>query len=148
MNQQDKLADYKEDFSLLIEAGFVAVKQFDEKSARQIFKAAQVLSPSSSAPKIGLGYIALNKLDTKEANRIFGKIVESEPDNWLAKTFLGISYLLQKEKRSEGEKLVRSALEESNEPTVQNLAKITLEWLESDLKKKESKAPFFEGKDS
>jgi hypothetical protein len=48
----EKLQDYKEDFSLLIEAGFVAVKQLDETSAMRIFNAAQVLSPDSTAPQI------------------------------------------------------------------------------------------------
>jgi Flp pilus assembly protein TadD len=141
--KEDLLAEYKEDFALLIEAGFVAVKQLDEKSARQIFKAAQVLSPHSTAPHIGLGFIALNKLDTKESDRIFAKIVEREPDNWLAQTFLGISHLLQKSKRKQGEELVRLALESSSDVTVKNLAKVTLEWLEKELKKKDSKAPFF-----
>lgn len=141
--KEDLLADYKEDFALFIEAGFVAVKQLDEKSARQIFKAAQVLSPHSTAPLVGLGFIALNKLDTKEADRLFEKVVEKEPENWLAQTFLGISYLLQKDKRKRGEELVRMAQEKSSEETVKNLAKVTLEWLEKELKKKDSKAPFF-----
>ena len=59
----DKILEFKEDFSLLIEAGFVAVKQLDETSSIRIFQAAQALSPQSTAPQIGMGYIALNKLD-------------------------------------------------------------------------------------
>lgn len=139
------LADCKGDFALFIESGFVAVKQMDEKSARHIFKAAQVLNPESTAPQLGLGYIALNKLDTKESDHIFERILEKEPENWLAKTFLGISYLLQKSKRKKGEELVRDALEKTSDETVKNLAKVTLEWVEKELKKKDSKAPFFNG---
>lgn len=90
------LEDLKPDFPLLVEAGFVAVKQLDEISARRIFSAAQVLNPDSVAPMIGFGYIELNKLNVKEAAVIFRKIVEKEPNNHLAEAFLGICYLLTK----------------------------------------------------
>lgn len=136
-----KLADFKEDFSLLIEAGFVAVKQLDELSASRIFQAAQALSPEHSAPKIGMGYIALNKLEVKQATKIFEEVCAKEPENWLAQTFLGICLLLNKPKRKKGEKLIREAMEKSTDPTVKSLGNISLEWAEKDLYK--SKSPFF-----
>lgn len=138
--QKKNLEDFNEDFPLLLEAGFVAVKQLDEASARHLFNAAQLLSPESSAPRIGLGYIALNKLEVKEATEIFTEITEEEPDNHLAQMFLGICYLLSKSKRSEGEKLVKSIIKESSDETIVNLGKIALEWAEKDLKK--LKSPF------
>jgi len=107
---ETKLKEFKDDFSLLIEAGFVAVKQLDETSATRIFNAAQVISPTSTAPQIGLGYIALNKLEVKEAARIFETITKKEPENHLAQTFLGICYLLNKPKRKKGEKLIRETM--------------------------------------
>ena len=91
-----KLADFKEDFSLLIEAGFVAVKQLDEVSASRIFQAAALLNPEHSAPKIGIGYIALNKLEVKQATKIFEEITARDKDNLLAQTFLGICFLTHK----------------------------------------------------
>ena len=136
--------DFKTDFPLFIEAGFVAVKQLDETSARRIFEAAQVLSPESSAPKIGLGYIALNKLEVKEASRIFEEVTVKEPENYLAQAFLGITFLLTKSKRKKGEKLIREAIEKANDPTIVNLGKLALEWLEKDLNKE--KSPFFHAK--
>jgi hypothetical protein len=78
MNSDNLLQEFKEDFSLLIEAGFVAVKQLDETSATRIFHAAQAISPNSTAPQIGIGYIALNKLDIKEATKIFDEVVKKE----------------------------------------------------------------------
>jgi lipopolysaccharide biosynthesis regulator YciM len=138
---EDKLDDFLDDFALLIEAGFVAVKQLDETSAQRIFKAAQVMNPLSVAPQIGLGYIALNKLELKEATKIFEEVTEKEPDNFLAKTFLGICFLLTKPKREKGENMIREAMEKSNDLTVKNLGRISLEWAEKDLKK--NKAPFF-----
>lgn len=135
---------FKEDFPLLIEAGFVAVKQLDETSASRIFKAAQVISPNSTAPQIGLGYIALNKLEIKEATKIFEEVLKKEPENYLAQTFLGMCFLLTKPKRKKGEKLIREAIEKTSDPTIKNLGEISLEWAEKDLTKKES--PFFAAK--
>lgn len=133
--------EFKDDLPLLIEAGFVAVKQLDEMSAARIFHAAQAIAPTSSAPKIGLGYIALNKLEIKQATKIFEEVVASEPENYLAKTFLGICFLLTKPKRKKGEKLIQECIEKSDDPTIKGLGKISLEWADKDLKKE--KAPFF-----
>ena len=139
----EKLDEFSEDFAILIEAGFVAVKQLDETSATRIFKAAQVMSPKSVAPEIGLGYIALNKLELKEATKIFESVLEKEPENYLAKTFLGLSLMLTKPKREKGEQLIKEALEKSEDETVKSLCKMSLEWAEKDLKKT-TKAPFFD----
>jgi hypothetical protein len=138
---ESKFGDFKEDFSLLIEAGFIAVKHLDETSATRIFHAAQVLSPNSSAPKLGLGYIALNKLEVKEAAKVFEEILSKEPENYLAQTFLGICFLLNKPKRKKGEKLIQEAMDKTTDTTIKNLGQISLEWAEKDLKKE--KAPFF-----
>jgi predicted Zn-dependent protease len=137
-----KLEEFIDDFSLLIEAGFIAVKQLDELSAKRIFLAAQAISPDHTAPKIGLGYIALNKLEVKEATRIFKKVVKDEPENDLAQVFLGMSYLLVKPKREKGEALVKEIMEKTKDDTVKSLGKICLEWSCKDLKKMRS--PFSE----
>jgi hypothetical protein len=111
----EKIEELKEDFSLFIESGFVGVKQLDGFSASSIFIAAQMISPNNTAPQVGLGYIALNKLELKEATHIFEKVMEKEPDNHLAQTFLGICYLLQKQKRKKGEKLINESIDKSTE---------------------------------
>lgn len=139
---EEKMSEFKEDFALLIEAGFIAVKQLDETSATRIFQAAQALSPNNTAPQIGMGYIALNKLETKEATRIFEAITQIEPENYLAKTFLGMCFLLTKGKGKKGEKMIKEAMEKTTDPTIKNLGALSLEWAEKDLSKK-STAPFF-----
>lgn len=141
-NMEENLQSFKEDFSMLIEAGFVAVKQLDEISASRIFQAAQRLSPASTAPQIGLGYIALNKLEVNEAVKIFESVLKQEGDNYLAQTFLGICFLLNAPKRKKGEQLIREAMQKTADPTIKNLGTISLEWAEKDLKKMK-KAPFF-----
>ncbi len=139
---EEKIEEFKDDFSLLIEAGFVAVKQLDETSASRIFNAAQSLSPLSTAPQIGIGYIALNKLEIKEATRIFEKVTQTEPDNHLAQTFLAICFLLTKGKQKKGEKMIQEIMEKTTDPTIKNLGALSLEWSAKDLSKK-TKAPFF-----
>lgn len=136
-----KFGQFEEDFALLIESGFVAVKQFDEVSATRIFNAAQVLNPQSSAPRIGLGYIAMNKLELKKATDIFEKIIEAEPENYIAHAFLGLCYLIGKEKIKKGEKLIRNAMEKSDDPTIHNLGAVALEWSKKNLAA--GKSPFF-----
>lgn len=137
----DKLENFNSDFPLFIEAGFIAVKQLDEISATRIFNAAQLINPNSTAPQIGLGYIALNKLDLKEAVRHFDAVIKKEPDNNLAITFYGICLLLNKQKRAEGEKLIKQVISKSDDPTIKSLGEIALKWADNDLKK--MKAPFF-----
>lgn len=138
---KEKLELFKQDFSLMIEAGFVAVKQLDETSANRIFHAAHVVSPKSTAPSVGLGYIALNKLEIKLATMIFEEVVKFEPDNWLAVTFLGMCHVLAKSKRKKGLKLIEEAMKKSDDPTIQNLGKLCLEWVDKDLTK--SKSPLY-----
>lgn len=138
----EKIQEFKEDFALLIEAGFVAVKQLDEISATRLFHAAQALSPYNTAPQIGLGYIALNKLEIKEAARIFEFVLKAEPSNHLAQTFLGMTFLLTKGKQKKGEKIIQEAIEKSTDPTIKNLGTLSLEWSDKDLSKM-TKAPFF-----
>lgn len=136
--EQEKAFQFKDDFPLLIEAGFVAVKQLDEVCAVRIFNAAQALNPTSVAPQIGLGYIALNKLEVKEAMRIFEEVSVKEPDNELAQAFLGICLLLNKERRQEGEERIKAIINKTEDPTVKNLGTVSLEWAEKDLKKMKS----------
>lgn len=139
--EDSRIEEFKSDFSLLIEAGFVAVKQLDKISATRIFHAAQVIKPNSTAPQLGLGYISLNELDIKEARKAFEEIVGKEPENYLAQTFLGICFLLMKPKRKQGEELIHQVLAKAADPTIKNLAQLSLEWAEKDFKT--SKAPFF-----
>lgn len=139
---EDKFAVFKEDFALLIEAGFVAVKQMDEVGATRIFQAAQAISPTNIAPRIGMGFIALNKLEIKQATEIFEEVTEKDPTNELAQTFLGMCYLLTKGKGKKGEKLIQEVMEKTTDLTIKNLGVIALEWGTKDLTKK-SKSPFF-----
>jgi predicted Zn-dependent protease len=136
MEEGSVLQFFAEDYSLLIEAGFVAIKQCDEIAARRLFKAAEILNPENPASSLGLGYIELNKLRVSQAAEIFGTIVKSHPEHYLAKALLGVAYLLTPEKREEGKRLISEAGEKSDDPTIKNLSSVCLEWLRKDLQNK------------
>jgi len=137
MSEESLLDYFREDFTLLIEAGFVAVKQLDEIAARRLFKAAELLNPDNPAPQLGLGYVALNKLQINEASKLFEGILKQHSDHCLAQALLGICYMMSKTKRKKGEKLIMEAKEKSDDPTIKNLADVCMEWANSDLKAKE-----------
>ena len=86
--------DFKKDWVLLLEAGFIAVNQADEDAALKLFKAAELLQPHNALPKVGFGYLHLHKLELKQACKMFEEALEIEPTNDMAKALLGISMSL------------------------------------------------------
>lgn len=137
MSEESLLDYFKEDFALFVEAGFVAVKQLDEIAARRLFKAAELLHPDNPASQLGLGYIALHKLQVNEAAKIFEGILKKDPEHYLAQSLLGICYMMTKNKRKKGEKLISDAKSKSDNPTIKNLADVCMEWANNDLKPKD-----------
>jgi len=141
MNESAILKQFKDDYAMFIEAGFVAIKQLDEIGARRLFKAAELLNPDNPASQLGIGYIALNKLQIAEATKIFEGILKKDPEHHLALALLGICCLLTKGKRKKGEKLIADAKTKSDDPTIKNLADVCMVWADKDLKDKMS-SPF------
>lgn len=139
--KSEALEEFADDFALLIEGGFIAGKQLDEMSATRMFHAAQVINPKSSAPKVGLGHIALLKNDLKNATILFEEAVAMDAENHLAQCFLGICFLLTKDKMKKGEKIIQEAMEKTADETIKNFGKMSLEWSKKDLSKK-SKSPY------
>jgi predicted Zn-dependent protease len=137
MSEESLVDHFRDDYVLLIEAGFVAVKQLDEIAARRLFKAAELLNPDNPASQLGLGYIALNKLQVNEATKIFEGIIKKEPKHYLAQALLGVCYMMNKAKRKKGEQLIQDAQENSDDPTIKKLASSCIDWAEKDLKAKE-----------
>jgi len=146
MAEESITKEFKDDFALFIEAGFIAIKQLDEIAARRLFKAADLLSPGNLASQLGLGYIALNKLQVAEAAKVFEEILQKDPEHHLAQALLGICYLLSKNKRQKGEELILDAKARSTDPAVHHLADTCMEWAEKDLKIKAASPFAKEGK--
>ena len=135
-----QLQKFKQDYILLVEAGFIAVNQTDEDSAVKLFKAAALLDPSNLLPKIGMGYIHLVKLELKQAVKVFEEVLAIDPQNDTAKTFLGISLSLNPAEGAKGEKVLEESAKNSKDPMVKNLAVTALDFVEKFVKKAPSPA--------
>lgn len=130
-----KLEDFKKHFVLLLEAGFVAVNQADEDSALKLFKAASLLNPNSTLPHIGLGYLHLHKLELKQACKAFEDVLAKEPQNDMAKAFLGLSLTMTTDRVAEGEKILTETAEHSTDQQVKTLADSALVFVDKFVKK-------------
>ncbi len=133
-----QLQKYKDHFILLAEAGFIAINQTDEDTAIKLFKAATLLDPSNSLPKIGMGYLHLCKFELKQAAKVFKEILSKDPHNEMAHTLLGLSLSLNPAEVAQGEKVLESSIHQAKDPAVKGLAQSSLEFVERFVKKQPS----------
>jgi hypothetical protein len=128
------LEKYKDDFVLLCEAGFVAVNQMDEPAALQLFKAAALLKPENTLPKVGMGYMNLLQLKLKEACAAFNEVLAKEPDNEMAKTFLGLSLSFTPTEVAKGEQILEQSAQKAKDPSIKTLASSALTFIDKFVK--------------
>ncbi len=131
----DSLSHYQEDFFLLLEAGFIAVNSADEDSAIKLFRASELLRPDNTLPKIGFGYMHLCKLELKAASNIFREVIAKEPENEMAKTFLGICLSLSPTEMSKGEKILHDTANSSHDKGIKQLADTAMDFVDTYVKK-------------
>ncbi|MBP9842138.1 MAG: hypothetical protein KBC64_06930 [Simkaniaceae bacterium] len=135
------LDEFKDHFVLLCEAGFIAINQADEDAAIKLFKAAEILNPNSQLPRIGMGYLHFHKLELKRAAVIFGSVLEADPTNDMARTFLGMVLSLSPDMINEGEKILKEVAEKSQDGQVQNVASTTMDFVNHFVKKSGASQP-------
>ncbi|NGX44809.1 MAG: hypothetical protein K1060chlam3_00984 [Candidatus Anoxychlamydiales bacterium] len=128
------LDEYKNDFLLFVESGFIAINQTDEDSTLKLFKAAELLDKTNPLIKIGFGYLALHKLELKKAITAFEEILKKDPKNDMAKAFLGIAISMTPKNMLKGEKLLEETLQ-SDDKEVKKLATIALDFVDKFIKK-------------
>jgi tetratricopeptide (TPR) repeat protein len=129
------LQTYNSDLVLFIEAGFIAVNQFDEDASSKLFKAAALLDPKNALPQLGVGYTHLCKLELKQASKLFSELLEKDPKNEMAKTLLGLSYALNPTETAKGEKTLEEASRSAKDPMIKNLATSALKFVNQFVKK-------------
>lgn len=131
------LKEYAKDVPLLVEAGFIAIKQVDEDSAKKCFYAAMIANPNESLPVIGLGIVSLFKLELDEAKELFNTVLQKEPKNELARSMLGIAnlYTITDEGLKEGKELISEATKNTDDAELKQLGKYSEE-LAKEIKKK------------
>jgi len=134
------LEKYKQDFATLMEAGFVAVNQYDEDAATKLFKAAELLSPSHPFPKIGFGYMHLCKLELTQAAKMFNDVLAKEPANDMAKAFLGLTLSFNPKEVSKGETVLKEVGKTTKDPLIKDLTKSAIDFVEKFVKKAPSPA--------
>jgi predicted TPR repeat methyltransferase len=125
---------YREDFVLLLEAGFIAVNMADEDAALKLFRASELLEPENVLPKVGFGYLHLHKLELKQACKAFEEVLDVEPHNDMAKAFLGLALSMQPNTVTKGEKMLEQTVK-SKDPLVKKLAHTAIDFVERFIKK-------------
>ncbi len=125
---------YKEGFILLVESGFIAVNQADEDAALKLFRAAEMLNSENVLPRIGFGYLHLHKLELKQAVKAFEEVLQQEPENDMAKAFLGLCMSMMPNSIDKGEKILEQTLK-SKDPMVKRLAGTAIDFVERFIKK-------------
>ncbi len=131
----NSLSHFKEDFFLLLEAGFIAVNNADEDSAIKLFRASELLRPENSLPRVGLGYMHLCKLELKQASALFHEVIAKEPHNDMAKTFLGICLSLTPTEMGKGEKILEETAHASHDKDIKKLADTAIDFVDTYVKK-------------
>lgn len=136
MPSKDKLLQkYKDQFLLLVEAGFIATNHADEETALKLFRASEMLDPNNALPQIGIGYLHMLKLELGQATKMFETVLKKEPGNEMAKAFLGLTYSFSKTDVAKGEKLLNESATKGKDPMVKNLAATALDFVEKFVKK-------------
>lgn len=125
--------NYKEDFLLMLESGFIAVNQADEDSALKLFRAAELLNPENTLPKVGFGYLHLHKLELTQAVRSFEEVLKKEPKNEMAKAFLGICMSLSPQQLEKGGKVLEETMK-SKDPMIQKLSNTAVDFVDKFVK--------------
>lgn len=131
---------YLHHFITMVEAGFVAVNQADEDSAVKLFKAATLLNPEHALSKVGFGYLHLCKLELKQAVKFFTEVLDKEPENEMAKAFLGLSLSLNPSEITKGESVLEETHKTAKDPMIKNLAASALDFVTRFVKKAPSPA--------
>ena len=125
---------YKEDWLLFTESGFIAVNQADEDAALKLFKAGNMLNLENTLPRVGFGYLHLHKLELKQAMKVFEEILEKEPHNDMAKAFLGLCMGMMPNMVDKGEKILEQTTK-SKDPMIQQLSSTAIDFVERFIKK-------------
>lgn len=135
MDKDKKIKGYDKDYFLFLEAGFVAVNQCDEDSALKLFMAAQTLRPDNAFPKIGYGYMHMCKLELKQAEEMFNAVIQSDPKNELALSFLGITKSFMPNKTAEGEKILSELNKNTDDEDMKKLVSVSQSFIDAHIKK-------------
>src|ERR1700730_12695978 len=75
------------------------------------------------------------KLKLKQASKLFDEVLAIEPQNEMARAFLGISYALTATEVGKGEKMLEESAKNASDPMVKKLANSAIEFVDNFIKK-------------
>ncbi|MFZ4773047.1 MAG: hypothetical protein ACOYK9_03550 [Chlamydiia bacterium] len=128
------MTKHKEDFVLLLEAGFVAIMHQDEDTAVKLFRSAQLLDRENVMPRIGIAYMHLLKLELKSAIMCLKEVLHKEPHNEFAKALYGVCLTFSPDMSAEGAKMLHETEKHSKDPAIQKLTKDATHFYEKFIK--------------
>jgi hypothetical protein len=131
------LEKYTDDFFFLLEGGFIAIKNTDEDSAIKLFRACELLRPESTFPSIGFGYMHLCKLELKQAAAMFTRALDKEPENEMAKTFLGIVLSMNPTETAKGERILSEMAKSASDKGIKELSNTAIDFVDLHIKSKQ-----------
>jgi Tfp pilus assembly protein PilF len=129
------LQNYKEDYIVFLEAGFIAINQADEDATIKLFKASELLNPSNVMPKIGMAYLHIHKLELKQAQKLLEEVLTVEPQNEVAKTLLGVALSMSPKEMQKGEEILHSMQKKASTEDIKELSTTALDFVDKFLKK-------------
>jgi len=129
------LQDFKEDYIVFLEAGFIAVNQADEDATTKLFKASHLLNPKNVMSKVGMAYLHIHKLELKQAQKLLNEVLKEEPDNEMAKTLLGLAMSMSPKEMEKGEQILHNVQQESKDKEIKELSGSALDFVDQFLKK-------------
>jgi hypothetical protein len=129
------MEEYNKDFFTFLECGFIAISQLDETSARDLFAAARMIQPHNTLLTIADGYMHFVKMQLEAAVKSFEEVLKKEPNNEMAKTFLGLALSMTPKTMAKGEEILRDRSKHTHDAQVKKLADDTVTFVETYLKK-------------
>jgi len=126
--------DFEKDFLMFLEAGFIAISQLDEQSAKDLFAAAKMIQPNNPLLLIADGYMHFTKMELDAAAKCFESLLKKDPHNEMAKTFLGLTLSLMPKTMDRGEKMLKETAAHSHDPAVKKLADDSVAFVDMHLK--------------
>lgn len=131
------LEKFKEDAINFLELGFIGVNQADEDASTKLFKAAKLLDPENIMPTVGQGYLHLHKLELREACHLFEEVLQKDPNNDMAKTFLGLCLTFSPTAVPKGEELLEQ-MTHSKDGQIKELSHTALDFVDNFIKKEQT----------
>lgn len=127
--------EIEKDFILFLESGFIAISQLDEHAARDLFAACKLINPHNTLLMIAEGYMHFTKMQLEAAAKTFEDILKKEPQNEMAKTFLGLTLALMPKTMEKGEKMLKDTGAHSHDPAIKQLTTDSVAFVDQFLKK-------------